>query len=61
MTDYPSDERHVTQKQKEGIRAELEAYHASLQFGKSCRGVTLSTGFSPQLISPFYTVLSLTL
>ena len=52
MTDYPSDERHVTQKQKEGIRAELEAYRASLQFGKSCvGGVTLSTGFSLELIN----------
>jgi len=52
MTDYPSDEWHITQKQKEGIRAELEAYHASLQFGKSfVGGVTLFTGFSLELIN----------
>ena len=38
MTDYLSDEPCVTQRQKEGNRAELEAYCASLQFGKSCIG-----------------------
>ena len=52
MTDYLSDEPCVTQRQKEGIRAELEAYRASLIFGKSCvGGVTLSTGFSLELIN----------
>ena len=41
----------VTPDQQDEIRSELEAYRASLQFGKTCvGGVTLSTGFSLELI-----------
>ena len=47
----PSVTVHVTPDQQDTIRCELEAYRASLQFGKSCvGGVTLSTGFSLELI-----------
>ena len=43
---------HVTPDQQYAIRLELEAYRVSLQFGKSCvGGVTLSTGFSLELIN----------
>ena len=42
---------HVTADQKKAIRTQLEGYRASLQFGKlRVRGVTLSTGFSLELI-----------
>lgn len=51
LTDYSFAEVCVTAEQKQAIRADLEAYRASLQFGKSCvGGVTLATGFSLQLI-----------
>ena len=41
----------VTLDQQNEIRLELEAYRASLQFGKTCvGGVTLSIGFSLELI-----------
>lgn len=46
-----SAEMCVTPEQKKAIRAELEAYRASLQCGKSCvGGITLTTGFSLELI-----------
>lgn len=48
---YQSTLVNVTPDQQDGIRSELEAYRASLQFGKTCvGGLTLSTGFSLELI-----------
>ena len=48
----PSTSVHVTPDQQDSIQSELEAYRVSLQFGKSCvGGVTLSTGFSLELIN----------
>ena len=41
----------MTPDQQDASHSELEAYRVSLQFGKSCvGGVTLSTGFSLELI-----------
>lgn len=51
VANYSTAEMCVTPEQKKAIRAELEVYRASLQFGKSCvGGVTLTTGFSLELI-----------